>query len=64
MNELGEHRQAADLHQRVLTDRQRVLGPDHPDTLASRSNLADARARLAQAGRRRWWQRGRRSRGT
>ncbi|WP_239476234.1 tetratricopeptide repeat protein, partial [Streptomyces sp. CS090A] len=30
LNNLGEHRQAADLHQQVLTDRQRILGPDHP----------------------------------
>ncbi|MFJ3439368.1 tetratricopeptide repeat protein [Streptomyces cyaneofuscatus] len=53
---LGQHRQAADLHQRVLTDRERILGPDHPSTLISRDNLADARARLAAAGCRRWWQ--------
>ncbi|MFJ9689285.1 tetratricopeptide repeat protein [Streptomyces bacillaris] len=56
LNDLGEHRQAADLHQQVLTDRERVLGPDHPDTLTSRNSLAIVRARLAQAGRRRWWQ--------
>ncbi|NEB99812.1 tetratricopeptide repeat protein, partial [Streptomyces anulatus] len=48
--------QAADLHQRNLTDRERVLGPDHPSTLDSRNNLAIARARLAEVGRRRWWQ--------
>ncbi|WP_411097947.1 tetratricopeptide repeat protein [Streptomyces sp. 020-2-3H-GM] len=64
LNGLGEHRQAADLHQQVLTDIERVLGPDHPHTRISRNNLADARAGLAQAGRRRWWQWGRRSRGT
>ncbi|MFE0695061.1 tetratricopeptide repeat protein [Streptomyces sp. NPDC058869] len=52
---LGEHQQAADLHQRVLTDRERLLGPDHPDTLTSRNNLATAQARLAEAGRGRWW---------
>ncbi|MCR8945186.1 tetratricopeptide repeat protein [Streptomyces sp. OUCMDZ-4982] len=56
LHDLGEHRQAADLHQQVLTDRERVLGPDHPHTLTSRNNLAIVRARLAQAGRRRWWQ--------
>ncbi|MFD0039975.1 tetratricopeptide repeat protein [Streptomyces anulatus] len=54
--ELGEHRQAADLHHQTLTDRERVLGPDHPHTLDSRHNLAIARARLAEVGRRRWWQ--------
>src|SRR5262249_47389744 len=34
---------------------ERVLGPDHPDTLGSRNNLANALA----AGRvhRRWWRR-------
>jgi hypothetical protein len=28
--------------ERTLADRERVLGPDHPDTLASQNNLADA----------------------
>ncbi|MFT9671327.1 tetratricopeptide repeat protein [Streptomyces rhizosphaericola] len=55
LSDLGEHQRAADLHQQVLTDRERVLGPDHPHTLTSRNNLAIVRARLAQAGRRRWW---------
>ncbi|MFJ9623783.1 tetratricopeptide repeat protein [Streptomyces sp. NPDC101181] len=59
LGDLGEHQQAADLHQQNLTDRRRILGPDHPHTLTSRNNLADTRARLAQAGRHRWWQRGR-----
>ncbi|MFD4802197.1 tetratricopeptide repeat protein, partial [Streptomyces anulatus] len=61
LSRLGEHRQAADLHQRNLTDRERTLGPDHPNTLDSRNNLANARARLAEVGRRRWWQLPRRS---
>ncbi|ALC32359.1 hypothetical protein ABE83_34580 (plasmid) [Streptomyces sp. CFMR 7] len=56
LGDLGEHWQAVNLHQRVLTDYERVLGPDHPHTLTSRNNLAAARARLAGAGRRRWWQ--------
>ncbi|WP_419469331.1 tetratricopeptide repeat protein [Candidatus Frankia alpina] len=30
------------MHEQTLTDRLRILGPDHPDTLASRSNLAGA----------------------
>jgi hypothetical protein len=34
------------LHERNLVDRERVLGPDHPDTLAARDNLAAARAAL------------------
>uniref|UniRef100_UPI0008299DD2 tetratricopeptide repeat protein n=1 Tax=Nocardia lijiangensis TaxID=299618 RepID=UPI0008299DD2 len=29
-------------HQQALADRERILGPDHPDTLASRHNLARA----------------------
>ncbi|MEV6859215.1 FxSxx-COOH system tetratricopeptide repeat protein [Streptomyces microflavus] len=53
---LGEYQQAADLHRQNLTDSERILGPDHPDTLTSRNNLANARARLAEVGRRRWWQ--------
>ncbi|MEV7318460.1 tetratricopeptide repeat protein, partial [Streptomyces microflavus] len=60
---LGEHQQAADLHQQNLTDHERLLGPDHPNTLSSRRNLANARARLAEAGRRRWWQLPRRGEG-
>jgi lipopolysaccharide exporter len=34
--------QAVALHERVLADRERLLGPDHPHTLASRNNLAHA----------------------
>jgi len=30
------------LHERNLADRTRILGPDHPDTLTSRNNLATA----------------------
>jgi len=29
----------------LLTDQLRVLGPDHPDTLATRHNLASWRGR-------------------
>jgi len=43
----GNHRggwlsQAVVLLERVLADRERTLGPDHPHTLASRANLAYA----------------------
>ncbi|MFF8472006.1 tetratricopeptide repeat protein [Streptomyces griseus] len=48
LNQLGEHRQAADLHQRNVTDRERVLGPDHPDTVGSRNALAVALNHLGQ----------------
>ncbi|MFD3983510.1 tetratricopeptide repeat protein, partial [Streptomyces griseus] len=54
LNGLGEHRQAAELLRQTLTDSERILGPDHPHTLESRNNLAVARARLAEAERRRW----------
>jgi Tetratricopeptide repeat len=43
---------AIDIGQRTLTDRERVLGGEHPDTLTSRNNLAYAYAsagRLAEA---------------
>jgi hypothetical protein len=33
---------ALPLYERTLADCERVLGPDHPDTLASRGNLAHA----------------------
>ena len=34
--------QAVAVHERTLADRERLLGPDHPHTLASRANLAYA----------------------
>ena len=33
---------AITLYQDTLAARERVLGPDHPDTLSSRNNLAGA----------------------
>ena len=42
----GRAAEAIALHERTLADRERVLGPDHPDTLNSRNNLAAARAAL------------------
>ena len=33
-----------------LSWRRRVLGPDHPDTLRSRNNLADAYREAGRAG--------------
>ncbi|MGW2112625.1 tetratricopeptide repeat protein, partial [Streptomyces sp. NPDC001948] len=41
---------AAAAFEELLADRLRVLGPDHPDTLTTRSNLAYWRWR-AQDGR-------------
>ncbi|WP_446040152.1 tetratricopeptide repeat protein, partial [Streptomyces sp. SID1121] len=36
------------LHQQTLTDHERTLGPDHPDTLTSRNNLATALSSLGR----------------
>jgi Tetratricopeptide repeat len=45
LRELGEYQQARELDEDALARRRRVLGDDHPDTLASASNLAtDLRA--------------------
>ncbi|MCH8988309.1 MAG: tetratricopeptide repeat protein [Chloroflexi bacterium] len=38
----GRFEEAATIHQENLEVRQRVLGPEHPDTLTSRNNLASA----------------------
>jgi tetratricopeptide (TPR) repeat protein len=41
LNELGDSSaQAVLIGERLLADPERVLGPDHPDTLATRNNLA------------------------
>ncbi|WP_239396847.1 FxSxx-COOH system tetratricopeptide repeat protein, partial [Frankia sp. CiP3] len=40
--EIGQLDGAIGLHEQALTDRLRVLGPDHPETLLSRGNLAGA----------------------
>jgi hypothetical protein len=43
LNELGDSAaQAIQLSGPLLADRERILGPDHPDTLASRADLAEA----------------------
>ncbi len=39
---LGLYRQASQQHERALALRESHLGPDHPDTLMSRNNLASA----------------------
>lgn len=49
---MGRLDQAIPLYEATLTDRERVLGPDHPDTLISRNNLAyayETAGRLDQA---------------
>ena len=43
LNRLGDSAaQAILIGERLLADQERVLGPDHPDTLTSRNNLAIA----------------------
>ena len=43
LNDLGDSAaQAIAVGEPLLADRERVLGPDHPDTLTSRNNLAAA----------------------
>jgi hypothetical protein len=37
---MGEAREALRLFQELLPDRERVLGPGHPDTLATRGHIA------------------------
>lgn len=39
------------LYEATLADCERVLGPDHPDTLISRNNLADAHRSAGDLGR-------------
>jgi RecA/RadA recombinase len=43
----GSYAAARDLQRRVLNAREQVLGPEHPDTLTARANLA---VRTGQAG--------------
>ncbi|MEZ5440840.1 MAG: tetratricopeptide repeat protein [Lysobacterales bacterium] len=45
---LGLLEQAVDLHRRALVQRERLLGPDHPDTLASRDRLGDGLRQISQ----------------
>ena len=50
--DVGRFGEAIELFERVLADRVRVLGPDHPDTLNARDNLAlayDSAGHLAEA---------------
>jgi hypothetical protein len=38
--DLGRYQEAAELVEATLRIKERVLGPEHPDTLTSRNNLA------------------------
>jgi hypothetical protein len=44
----GKYDQAEQTYREVLGDRLRVLGPDHPDTLATRHEVARMLARQGQ----------------
>ena len=41
------------MHEQTLAARERVLGPDHPDTLPSRNNLANAYRAAGRTGKER-----------
>ncbi|MFI9846752.1 tetratricopeptide repeat protein, partial [Nonomuraea sp. NPDC051941] len=51
LNDLADLTRAIPLYELTLADRERVLGPDHPDTLASRHNLAHAYEAAGDLGR-------------
>jgi hypothetical protein len=46
----GQPDQAARQHRDILDDRLRALGPDHPDTLTTRGNLARWLGEAGQPG--------------
>ncbi|SDN88753.1 tetratricopeptide repeat protein, partial [Lentzea jiangxiensis] len=48
---VGDLGRAVPLYEATLTDRERVLGPDHPSTLMSRNNLAYAYQSVGDLGR-------------
>ncbi|MEU8828377.1 serine/threonine-protein kinase [Streptomyces sp. NPDC048636] len=50
LGRLGRWQEAAELHGAVAAERERLLGPDHPDTLASRYEIAFALGRLDRPG--------------
>jgi hypothetical protein len=46
----GKHAKAEEVHRKVLEARQRVLGPEHQDTLRSMNNLASVLQDQGKAG--------------
>ncbi|WP_329124148.1 serine/threonine-protein kinase [Streptomyces sp. NBC_01353] len=48
LGRLGRWEEAEDVHRSVAEDRERVLGPDHPETLTSRYELGFTLSRLAR----------------
>ena len=57
LRDMGRYAEARDLDQDTLARRRRVLGEDHPDTLASASNLANDLATSASIRRPASWTR-------
>jgi hypothetical protein len=51
LRRLGEHQAARELDEDTLARRRRVLGEDHPDTLASANNLAMDLDELEETGK-------------
>ncbi|MFI6816090.1 tetratricopeptide repeat protein [Nonomuraea sp. NPDC050328] len=51
LTDLADLGRAIALYEQTLADRKRVLGDDHPDTLASRNNLAHAYQAAGDLGR-------------
>ncbi|MFC8564568.1 tetratricopeptide repeat protein [Streptomyces sp. NPDC057245] len=49
LGRLGRWAEAADMHRAVAAERERLLGPEHPDTLASRYEAAFALGRTGHA---------------
>eukprot|EP00434_Breviolum_minutum_P040276 symbB.v1.2.035785.t1/scaffold4901.1/size52642/4 len=45
---MGHLNAAAELHRKGLEAKERTLGPDHPDTVASMNNLANVFAKLGR----------------
>ncbi|MFD9030299.1 tetratricopeptide repeat protein [Streptomyces sp. NPDC059567] len=48
LGRLGRWEEAEDVHRSVAEDRERALGPDHPETLTSRYELGFTLSRLAR----------------
>jgi len=48
MKDMGRYADARDLNQDILDRSRRILGEDHPGTLASASNLAEGLRRLGE----------------
>ena len=46
----GDLAAALRLSRELLPDQERVLGPDHPDTLATRNNIAYLARMLSEKG--------------